>query len=111
MFPSITVCKKYIFDTFHHSDGINVEGDLLMQFLHDHTWSRLELFYFMTHAKMLDKTFPCTTLDGGTDPGKPCSFPYIYYGNQSSTECGQDYCFTRSVVGLLVSLIWCVQNV
>ena len=95
MFPSLTVCKKYIFDTFHSNDDINVEGDQLMEFLHSHTWNRTDLFYFMTHAKMTDRDFPCTTLDGGTDPGKPCSFPYNYYENWTSTECAKDYCFTR----------------
>ena len=67
-----------------------------MEYLHHHTWGRPELFYFMTHAKMSDRNFPCTTLDGGTDPGKPCSFPYNYYENMTSTQCGQDYCFTRT---------------
>ena len=102
LFPSVTVCKKYIFDVYQSGDGINMEGDLLMRYLHHHTWNRSNLFYFMTHAKMLEKSFPCTTLEGGTDPGKPCSFPYIYYENMTSTECEQDYCFTRTEANLSV---------
>ena len=79
-----------------------MEGDLLMQYLHQNTWSRHKLFYFMTHAKMSDRSFPCTTLEGGTDPGKPCSFPYVYYENQTSSECDLDYCFTRTHQNLSV---------
>ena len=26
---------------------------------------------------MINVTFPCNTIEGGTDSGKPCSFPYI----------------------------------
>ena len=96
-YPSVTVCKEYIFDDYqdHEQAGLNVEEDQLMQYLHDHTWSREQLFYFVTHAKMFDnRSFPCTTSEGGSDPGKPCSFPYLYDG-KLVTGCQEEFCYTR----------------
>ena len=42
----------------------------------ENVWRREKVFHFFSHPKMLNLSFPCTTLEGGTDPGKPCAFPF-----------------------------------
>ena len=96
LYPSVTVCKEYLFDDYNEEDVLNLEGDPLLEFLHDHTWDRDELFYFMTHHEMLNQSFPCTSKEGGTDPGKPCSFPYYISEGELATDCELEYCYTRS---------------
>ena len=95
LYPSVTVCKEYLFDDYNENETLNLEGEPLLEFLHDHTWGRDQLFYFMTQAEMLNQSFPCTTKEGGSDPGKPCSFPYYNSEGGLTTDCHLEYCYTR----------------
>ena len=83
LFPSITVCKKYLHgNTDIHNSSKSVSDKITM--LQRNLWTKNETFFFFTHHNMFNMSFPCTTKgDIGTDPGKPCSFPYIKrkYGN------------------------------
>ena len=42
------------------------------------TWDLEHILYFFTHPGVMNMTFPCTTVLGGMDPGKPCMFPLSY---------------------------------
>ena len=85
LFPSITVCKKYLHgNTDIHNSSKSVSDKITM--LQKNLWNKNETFFFFNHHNMFNLSFPCTTKgDIGTDPGKPCSFPYITrkYGNYS----------------------------
>ena len=84
LFPSISVCKKYSFNTYAAQSIRNTSMSFSekINLLKEKLWTRNETFYFANHPGMFNVSFPCTTQDDtGTDPGKPCSFPYIE-GNQ-----------------------------
>ena len=79
-YPSISICKKY-----------SIENDLRLnepQYdlnkVADNVW--LESFhledqiYFFTQPGVENMTFPCTTMLGGTTPGRPCVFPIKFDG-------------------------------
>ena len=88
-YPSVSVCKKYTFDDY--IDNIfNNDSNLtlaeVIETARTNSWDVERLFYFLTHPGMLGLTFPCTTVLGGTSPGKPCIFP-IKYGEDTWTEC------------------------
>ena len=98
-FPSITVCKKY-------SNGPSLRkiinssisiGAKINQ-LHMKTWRRNEVFFFFSHSGMFNLSFPCTTKDSqGTNPGKPCSFPFLNFDGKPTEKCIADmgFCYTR----------------
>ena len=82
LFPSLTFCKKYIFD---QNSGVldqlragAVGAGQARAWLEQHTASRESVFRLLSHAT-LDTTnnFPCTTVEGPA-AGSPCSFPYVY---------------------------------
>ena len=75
LYPSISVCKKYTFDKQTTEQLINdktISLEVKKNVAMNKTWSRDRLFYFMSHPTMMNLSFPCTTNDDGTDPGKPC---------------------------------------
>ena len=100
LFPSITVCKKYL-NGLHvdviENKSLSVKDKIAI--LQENTWKKNEVFYFFSHSKMFNSTFPCNTLEGATEEGKPCSFPYIdpTLGLQSKCTQPLNYCYTRSV--------------
>ena len=52
---------------------------------------------------MLNLSFPCTTKAGGTDPGKPCDFPFALGLDHASEICEyletvSKACYTRVTV-------------
>ena len=47
-------------------------------------------FFFFTQPGVSNLTFPCTTIEGGRDPGKPCVFPINYYGQICDQCCLMD---------------------
>ena len=53
----------------------------------NNSWDVERLFYFFTHPGMLDLTFPCTTILGGTSPGQPCIFPIRLFDEVAHTNC------------------------
>ena len=82
LYPSITVCKNYLnglsSDTVDNSSMTVKEK---INILHQNYWSKEKLFYFFSHSKMFNITFPCNTLDtGAMEQGKPCSFPSYQAG-------------------------------
>ena len=81
LFPSVTVCKKYWFGR-DESDFHNFSQLITKDRMHKNAWKKKDLFYFVSHPKMFDNvSFPCNTMEGtGTTPGKPCSFPYTWGG-------------------------------
>ena len=88
-YPSVTVCKKYTFD-YYIDEIFKNDSELtlaeVIKTARNHSWDVERLFYFFTHPGMLGLTFPCTTILGGTSPGKPCIFPLKYDG-VTYTEC------------------------
>ena len=99
LFPSITVCKNYL-NGLRPEVVTNASLDTKdkIEILHQKTWKKNEVFYFFSHAKMFNKTFPCTTKEGATEQGKPCSFPFIdeVHGKQEKCVDPLIFCYTRS---------------
>ena len=97
LFPSITVCKKYLMGNY--DDEIYNASMLIpeISLLNDSVWRRNEVFYFFTHTNMFNLSFPCTTVnDMGTSPGKPCSFPFRDWGElKTKCEAPHGFCYTR----------------
>ena len=91
LFPSVTVCKKYWFgsDESDFKDYSNVSQLISKARIHRNTWNKSEMFYFVSHPKMFNISFPCTTMEGtGTTPGKPCSFPFTWGGENEDLKEG-----------------------
>ena len=103
LFPSISVCKKYSFNTYAALSIKNTSMSLSEKIilLQKYLWTRNETFYFANHPGMFNASFPCTTQDDiGTDPGKPCSFPYIETSltTEAQDQCSAtNDCFTRLI--------------
>ena len=99
LFPSITVCKNYL-NGLRPEVVTNASLDTKdkIEILHQKTWKKNEVFYFFSHAKMFNKTFPCTTKEGATEQGKPCSFPFIDEVHGKQEKCVEPliFCYTRS---------------
>ena len=101
LFPSITVCKKYLIGPSAHQfrkTSMPIEDKI--NHLHRNTWRRNEVFYFFSHPKMFNLSFPCTSVEGrGTTPGKPCIFPSIDLDGFKLTQCdgSENFCYTRYV--------------
>ena len=106
LFPSITVCKKYSFNTYSSMSIRNTSMSLSekITLLQKSLWTRNETFYFANHPGMFNASFPCTTQDGtGTDAGKPCSFPYIddIERTKAHDQCSAtNDCFTRWILDI-----------
>ena len=100
MYPSISICKKYAFETLVFETGEeNMDINHLVQSVQKHTWGLDQLFYFFTHPGSLNKSFPCTTTLGGTTPGRPCIFPVTYSMGIGSSEKYFSYeCFSGYVM-------------
>ena len=79
LYPSITVCKNYLNGLSENQmDNSTMTVKDKIDFLHKNFWSKEKLFYFFSHSKMFNLSFPCNTLDtGAVEQGKPCSFPYV----------------------------------
>ena len=99
LFPSITICKKYLMGLY--DDEIYNASMLIpeISLLNDSVWRRNEVFYFFTHTNMFNLSFPCTTVNGmGTSAGKPCSFPFRDWGEgelKTKCESPHGFCYTR----------------
>ena len=107
LYPSITVCKKYLnglYEDVVENKSMSVKDKISI--LHENTWKKNEVFFFFSHSKMFNSTFPCNTLEGGTEEGKPCSFPYLdLVGRGLQSKCtvfanakglkSPNYCYTR----------------
>ena len=89
LYPPFTVCKKYTFDNYldYMFENKDINLTEIKELIIANSWDIEEVVYFFTHANMLGLTFPCTTY-GGTDPGKPCMFPYkdYYYDDDDSYD-------------------------
>ena len=63
------------------------------------SWSLEESVHFFTHPGVMNMTYPCTTLTGGMDPGKPCHFPVNYKGTIQKKcfqmDTSSDACVTK----------------
>ena len=105
MFPSITICKKHSNGLHENDTALSVGQKVFL--LYERFWKKNEVIFFFSHNKMFNMTFPCNTW-GGTDGGKPCSFPFIEsYNNEINQtynfkrhhSCfkGVNYCYTRFV--------------
>ena len=44
----------------------------------ENIWSKSEVFHFVSHPGMFGMAYPCVTTNDGSDPGKPCYFPFRY---------------------------------
>ena len=107
LFPSVTVCKRYVTGFYENDVDKNVTLDIQQKINHfrKNIWRKKEVFYFFSHSNMFNLTFPCTTKESiGNAPGKPCSFPSLDYKNKNmESECsGWGNCVTRWFTNLLI---------
>ena len=79
-YPSISVCKRFAFLNNLYLYEPRTDTNYVDDDLYSNVWFHFEQFYFFTHPGAKNLTFPCTTLLGGTTPGKPCVFPIVYNG-------------------------------
>jgi hypothetical protein len=77
-YPSISVCTKYMFKHGSISKQLNSNKSLneKKMLVLNSVWNKSEVFHFVNHPGMLGLKYPCVTSNDGTDPGKPCSFPF-----------------------------------
>ena len=83
------MCKKYTFDyyiDYMFKNDSQLPLAEVIKTARNYSWDVERLFHFFTHPGMLDLTFPCTTMLGGTSPGKPCIFPITLEG-EAMTDC------------------------
>ena len=62
LYPSVTVCKKYTFVQYIDNIILNESvtlGDTKAA-IAENAWKREKVFYFLSHPKMENLTFPCT---------------------------------------------------
>ena len=78
LYPSITVCKKYALNSNEVMSKLFADVSLeeKKKLVLENMWNITDVFHFMNHPGMFGLVFPCVTADDGTDPGKPCSFPF-----------------------------------
>ena len=78
-YPSISVCTKY---TFKHGQLTtqlfsNISLTEKKMLVLNSIWNKTEVFHFVNHPDMFDMRYPCVSRNDGSDPGKPCSFPFM----------------------------------
>ena len=103
LFPSITVCKKYLNGLSEKSIAdTGTTNQEKIDLVRNNLWNKTELFFFFSHNKMYNITFPCNTLDGATEQGKPCSFPFNDKDGNTHEKCSDfedgsssKFCYTR----------------
>ena len=80
LYPSVSICKRYAFDTADEVPALSFENKSIedvIEMVLNNSWNIDDQFYFFTHPGIMNLTFPCTTTLGGTSQGKPCVFPII----------------------------------
>ena len=86
LFPSISFCKRRAFDQFPHmlvnfldpSTRTEENIDSVKQWCIEHIFNRSTVFNLVSHnTKGGPAPYPCTTTSGD-NPGKPCSFPFVF---------------------------------
>ena len=77
-YPSISVCTKYMFKNGPIAKQLFSNKSLTEKkmLVLNSVWNKSEVFNFVNHPGMLGLRYPCVTSNDGTDPGKPCSFPF-----------------------------------
>ena len=101
LYPSISVCKNYLDGlSVGVVENMSIPINKKVNTLHQNFWGKEKLIYFFSHSKMFNITFPCNTLNGATEQGKPCSFPAEDYDGKLQKKCiagaTSNWCFTRT---------------
>ena len=79
-YPSISVCKSFaanspdILPRLFENGSLDMKKKIAM----NNIWKKNEVFHFLSHPGMFGMEFPCVTTIDGTDPGKPCFFPFRF---------------------------------
>ena len=99
-YPSISVCKNYL-DGLSAGvlENISMPIGKKIDILQKNFWGREKQIYFLSHSEMFNATFPCNTLNGATEQGKPCSFPAYDKGNlhkKCIPGATSNFCYTRT---------------
>ena len=80
-YPSVSVCPRYTYKDIQidvQLNTVNVSTSIIKDLVRKNIWTKDDVFYFVNHPGMFNDSgdFPCTTINDGTDPGKPCHFPF-----------------------------------
>ena len=81
-FPSITICRKYIFDeppgVLNQIKSENFKEEEVKLWFKNHTRQRQDIVSFLSHSTLGERLqLPCNTVDGPR-AGNPCAFPFYY---------------------------------
>ena len=80
-YPSVTVCKSAMFDTYLDDELFDNESITIMQkkeLFIKHSLNLSRTVTFLSHPNILNLKFPCLTTSESVSPNRPCAFPYKY---------------------------------
>ena len=80
-YPSLSVCPKYTFKKTSVTRTLLITNESISQkinLVRENIWKKDDVFSFVNHPGIFGQGYPCVTLNDGTDPGKPCTFPVRY---------------------------------
>ena len=79
-YPSMSICKRVTFNGKEILPKLFENGSLAYKkkLAMENIWSKSEVFHFVSHPGMFGMAYPCVTTNDGSDPGKPCYFPFRY---------------------------------
>ena len=101
-YPSISVCVEYAFKKYLEEEIFNPSLPSLNEtekLARENVRKKNETFFFVNHPSVKSNGYPCFTTKESTDPGKPCSFPFMYEKTLnyacSSLDNKQPWCYTK----------------
>ena len=99
-YPSVSICVQNAIKTYVDiSNNSNLSFIETMNLIKENVWKRNEAFFFVNQASGNSSGFPCITLKDSFDPGRPCSFPFVYereqYDSCSHIDNNEPWCFTK----------------
>ena len=71
LYPSVSICTKYTFKSATVNREMFAENKSLEEqksFVMGKIWKKDEVFTFVNHPGIFGLSFPCVTLNDGTDP-------------------------------------------
>ena len=97
-YPSISICKKYGIEGGSILYDESFDINRVVETYRNKTQSLNEQIYFFTHPGIMNLTFPCTTILGGTTPGRPCVFPVTFTIQQIWEPYFSNKCFDGNIM-------------
>ena len=95
-YPSISVCAEYTYKNGSIARKLFCNKSLTetKALVLNSVWNKGQIFNFVSHPDMFGFRYPCVSINDGSDPGKPCSFPFGLLSCHQGDEIAP-FCFTR----------------